>query len=560
MTWLWWHYPGQSAQAVCLQLLLGVFEGVGLLLILPMLALAGLSAHQQGLSAVVQKLLQFFPVSMSITQLLLVYMILLSGFACLNYYSSVVSAKLQRQATQALQRNLHEMMLLADWAFLSKLTAEQVQQLITQAPAFLSVIIMQMIRLLSCLLLLVVYVVLTMMTSPIILAVALVSASMLFVAYRFTNKKMRHQGKAYFDASMTLYHELGEHSANLKLAKLGAQNVYLLNSLKKTFSSMANAQYGANIWSARTRLLYMLGAAVMLCVFLWIALGWLSLPVTSFILLAIIFVRMQAKVQGVQSAWQHCQHALPSVSMSFALIQQAKQYYSHDHGGDKRIPLHNALRLVDVDYTVDGQPILNQFNAMIPACSLTLISGASGAGKTTLVDIIACVLQPDAGALLIDGMLLEAGNASIWRKQVAYLDAQNYFKPGSVRDNLLVYCSDVTDEECIDVLKQAHAWILFADRGGLDYQLYGNANNLSKGERQRLALARTLLSRPSLLILDEALNAIDRSCEQEILKALAVLKQSLTVILISHRYQWLPMADQVITMPVKTVNVDIETL
>ena len=216
-------------------------------------------------------------------------------------------------------------------------------------------------------------------------------------------------------------------------------------------------------------------------------------------------------------------------------------------GGDARLTLQREIRISALHFRYDrarGPDVLDNLNLVVPARSVVAISGASGAGKTTLADILLGLLTPDKGFVSIDGEPLNASRLAAWRRSVAYIPQDNVLFNETVRANVLWGSDDSTDAELREVLAQTGMEQTIATMPlGVDTVIGERGNQLSGGQRQRLSLARALLRRPTLLILDEATNALDEDSESTLWTLIQRLKSTTTILIIAHRESTLRKAD-----------------
>jgi ATP-binding cassette subfamily C protein len=165
----------------------------------------------------------------------------------------------------------------------------------------------------------------------------------------------------------------------------------------------------------------------------------------------------------------------------------------------------------------------------------TAILGVSGAGKTTLLDLLSGLLVPDRGEIRVDGVLL--AQLPGWRKGIACIPQETHIQGGTVRDNL-AWGNDALGEDAMWLaLEQAALGDLVRRLPqGLDTEVGERGVRLSGGEKQRLALARALLRRPQLLILDEAASALDADNHRLVMDTVRTLHGSMTVLVVTHRH------------------------
>lgn len=168
--------------------------------------------------------------------------------------------------------------------------------------------------------------------------------------------------------------------------------------------------------------------------------------------------------------------------------------------------------------------------------TVTALVGRSGAGKTTIADLLLGLLTPTAGEILIDGVPLTPDNLPAWRHALGYVPQEPLILNASVRGNLQRFHPGVTEEEMIDALKKAQAWPIIENLPqGLDTLLGDEGVRLSGGERQRIVLARVLQGKPRLIVMDEATSAMDYENETAVREVIHGLSNEVTILVIAHR-------------------------
>jgi ATP-binding cassette subfamily C protein len=162
--------------------------------------------------------------------------------------------------------------------------------------------------------------------------------------------------------------------------------------------------------------------------------------------------------------------------------------------------------------------------------------GVSGTGKTTVVDLVIGLLQPQAGKIWVDDLPLAEIDLRRWRKMIGYVPQDTVLLHDSVRLNVTLGDPSLNEEDVVHALRAAGAWdFVSAMPQGMDSSVGERGGKLSGGQRQRIAVARALVQRPRLLILDEATSALDPESEVAIGRTLQELSGNLTIIAISHQ-------------------------
>jgi ATP-binding cassette, subfamily B, bacterial len=216
-------------------------------------------------------------------------------------------------------------------------------------------------------------------------------------------------------------------------------------------------------------------------------------------------------------------------------------------------PGDGDLQLVQVSYRISGNPILRGVSLGIRTGALTCIVGGSGSGKTTLVRAVLGLVKPQAGEVMVGGTPLSAVDLDAWHARIAFVSQDSPVLDGTVHENLLAGRSASED-----VLRRAMRAALIdavvdGRRLGLDTPVGERGINLSGGERQRIALARVLVAKPALVILDEPTSAMDADTEQRVMASLLAELRGRTVLLVSHRLQPVRAADAIHVMEAGTI-------
>jgi ATP-binding cassette subfamily C protein len=261
--------------------------------------------------------------------------------------------------------------------------------------------------------------------------------------------------------------------------------------------------------------------------------------------LAILLARILAQLGKVQREYQ--------VMVTCESAYWALQAMLGDAEGAREVPLGRrppslarGIRFEDVGFAYETGWVLRDARLEIPAGGWTTIVGPSGAGKTTLVDLVTALLRPQTGEVWIDDVPLADLDGRAWRRMIGYVPQETLLLNDTVLVNVTLGDAAISAADVERALRAAGAWeFVAALPRGMEAAVGERGARLSGGQRQRLAIARALVHRPALLILDEATSALDTDAEAGICATLHSLRGTLTILAVSHRPALVDAADRV---------------
>ena len=271
----------------------------------------------------------------------------------------------------------------------------------------------------------------------------------------------------------------------------------------------------------------------------------MGMPLPRVLLLAVLTQRAYSAINHAQRRYQKvaidesAYWALrESIELAEARVERA--------GSEGRPSLDQAIRFDAVGFRYGDEEVLRDASLTIPAGRVTALVGPSGAGKTTLVDLVAGLIHADEGTIRIDGVPLEQIDLGAWRRNIGYVPQDTFLLNDTIHANVTLGDESIPDAEVERALRDAHAWdFVSALPDGTASRVGERGLALSGGQRQRISIARALVHRPALLILDEATTALDPSSEAAVLEAVEELRGRTTVLAVSHQPALMQAADVV---------------
>lgn len=284
---------------------------------------------------------------------------------------------------------------------------------------------------------------------------------------------------------------------------------------------------------------------VLAAIGLVIMLAVMDMTLSAAMVLIFLLARVVTLLSKAQRAWQHMAISESAFWSLVEAIEEARDEREPPRG-ELEPHLEQGIRFESVSFAHPDHPVFDSQSLEIPVGRLTVITGPSGSGKTTLIDLVAGLLRPDSGQVLIDGVDLNSIDHRLWRRSIGYVPQDALLVNDSVFNNVTLGAPDLTRQDAERALQKADA-LGFVEQmtGGLDAAVGERGGRLSGGQRQRLAIARALVHQPRLLILDEATSNLDHASEQAVLATIGHLKGELTMLAVTHQPGMLKLADRI---------------
>ena len=284
--------------------------------------------------------------------------------------------------------------------------------------------------------------------------------------------------------------------------------------------------------------------AIIIAVGIYLALDRWGMQFATVMVLVVLLSRVLSQLGKVQKTYQKMvmhESAFWSIKKTIRQADKAREI----SGGIQDARLQSGIRFEHVTFSYDDKQILDDVSMKIPAKSLTTIIGPSGTGKTTLIDLIIGLYQPDSGTVYLDDAPLPQVNLEQWRRKIGYVPQEQILLHDSIMINVTFGDPELTRVDAESALRAAGAWeFVSALPEGMESSVGERGAKLSGGQRQRIMIARALAHKPEVLILDEPTSALDPASEKLICDTLRDLGESYTILAISHQTALADVADQ----------------
>jgi ATP-binding cassette subfamily C protein len=542
--------PRRSFAGLALLVGAGALEGIGLVLLVPLLQLVGIAVQSGplgGIAAWVGRLFDALGTRPTLGGVLISYVAVAALQAWLQRRRVLVSARLEQDVVAMLRTRLYRAVAGSRWSFFSRARASDVSRTLTEEVDRVGSATYLLLDLAATSVMAAVYVAMALRVSPAMTALVGLCGATLLLGGRRSLAAAHEAGTHYSAASARLYAAVADHLGGMKIARsYGAEQRH--EAAFARLSSDLNA-VGVTTTEAQARLGFRLtlGSAAILAAVVYVAYGVLRVSAAQLLLLLFLFARLVPRLSSLYERAQTLATILPSFDVVSRLEQDCLAAAASPPRQPRPLPFEHEIVFERVSFTYredTGARAVEDVSLSIVKGSTTAIVGPSGGGKSTLADLLMGLIEPVSGQVLVDGQRMTPDAMPAWRERIGYVPQDAFLFHETIRTNLLWAQPGASEADIWNALQQASAdGFVAALPHGLETVVGDRGLLLSGGERQRLSLARALLRRPALLILDEATSSLDFENEQRIQDAIERLRETMTIVVITHRLPTVRRAD-----------------
>lgn len=326
------------------------------------------------------------------------------------------------------------------------------------------------------------------------------------------------------------------------------ENIQIFNNLSKGYSAswMNAVRYNFMLWPAIDNISTLTTAAIYILGVSWITNGVTGITTGVLIAFTSYIGRFWAPINTLASFYNSLLTAMSYLERIFETIDEEVTVKDNE-GATEMPPIVGDVEFRDVTFSYeDGVPILNGVSFHVKPGETYAIVGPTGAGKSTIINLISRFYNLDSGELLIDGIDINSVTIKSLRKQMGVMLQDSFIFSGTIMDNIRYGNMEATNEEVVAAAKTvcAHDFIMGLENG-YETEVNERGSRLSAGQRQLISFARALLADPKILILDEATSSIDTETEILLQEGLAKLLAGRTSFIIAHRLSTIKNSDKI---------------
>jgi ATP-binding cassette subfamily B protein/ATP-binding cassette subfamily C protein len=389
---------------------------------------------------------------------------------------------------------------------------------------------------------LMVYTVIIILNWKMTLVLTAVLSFMIFFLLSSLTKISSIQGKKKFTSGRKMNRILKETLSNLKYVKLKGNEEDILRNYEKTIDVNTRSELISNVVGIIPKGIFeSLGFSLLIAVVVFIVWRYHDaskvIPVISMYALALY---------RILPSLHRMLNDINRITYREKIIENVEEQIRQpvEKEGSSPLEFNKCVRLENINFKyLTGSEVITDISFKINKGEKIAITGESGGGKSTLVDIIIGIHRPISGKVFIDDTLLTDENIRSWRKKIGYIPQSIYLFDGTVAEN--VAFGSISDEEKIKTaLVKANIWDFLAQKEGINTLVGDGGIQLSGGQQQRIGIARALYDDPEVLVLDEATSSLDNETEQKIMDEIYSVSAHKTLIVIAHRLSTVERCDR----------------
>ena len=547
-------FAGYKKQIIVL-LVLGFFSGafgaIGINAVIPLFSFvvdAGAGADN-AISRMTRQAFEYLHIDFTLNYLILFICALFIFKAILMMVTNYIKFKITADYENKTRKKLLDMTIDANWPYLSKQKIGHLDVLLkldVHATAHLlqqiSVFVLTGTSLLM-------YTIVAFNVSSVITLITLALAGVMFLVFKPLMYRKRIIGKETIEINKSVAHFINEAIIGMKTIKALAIGKALIKRGDDYFDRLRELDIKNHLYSSVVTVV-MQPIAIIFVVLLFSFLY--KMPDFNFVVfVAVIYLvqRILGFIEQIQSSLDKINYFFPNMQSVINYEIKTKNNLETDQG-KKDFKFNQSLDFERVHFTyADGESVINDINLHVKKGEILGVIGSSGAGKTTVVDLILRLLQPSSGKILLDGEDIAGIKIKSWRDNVGYVSQDIFLMNDTIANNIGFHNKNITKQEIIKAAKMAHIYDVIQKLPNKFDTLVGERGvRLSVGQRQRVALARVLARQPKILVLDEATSALDNESEVQIQQVIDGLKGKILIFVVAHRLSTVINCDKLVVL------------
>ncbi|MDD1653044.1 MAG: ABC transporter ATP-binding protein/permease [Methanomicrobiales archaeon] len=536
---------------VVLAIVCSFFEAVSLAALVPLVQMMESPENPGGtLWGILDTIFSAFGITLTFTTLLALMTVLFLIGQCLLYVKKKTQVNLRVSFIQNMKVQVFRAILSADISFhKSRKTGNFVNLLVTEIENA-GYGLFAITEYVTDLFFITVY---TLMLLYISVEITLIVLAVSLIAFYLMNRWLKRSsvyGRELVDLGVEQNEFLSERLGLLRLIKTSSTEPGEVDLFRGISRRFGESYVGFGITGASIEILFQTIIFAIAVIVLFTSVNIFHIQLAMLLLFLFVLVRIQAPLRDINSRRHELAREFPSFHKIDQLITDVSAHRKVKDGPLPFPGFSKEITLDHVSFSYDGQvPVLSDVSFRIPKNSMVALVGASGGGKSTVVDLITRLIDPDGGAILIDGVDLRSYTLESYRRKLGVVSQEILVFNDTVLANICYGSDEISLPRAMEAAKiaNAHEFIMgLAD--SYDTLLGERGTKISGGQKQRIALARAIYKNPEIFILDEATSSLDSESEKIIQDSISELQEKYTIITIAHRLSTVRNADCIVVI------------
>src|SRR3989344_205095 len=544
-------YKKQILALTGLGFISGLLEGVGINAVIPLLSfvMSGEATGDDFVSQMLEKIFLFLNIDFTVQYLLALIVILFVVRAGVLLIVEYMKVRIAADYQEKTRNKLLSSILRSDWPHLLKQKLGHLESVIMVDVPFGSAMLHQISAGFMVVAGLSIYIAVAVNISPTVTLFTLILGSVVFLVFkRLAYKSRVFAGKQTLTNRETL-HFVGESISGVKTIKALDAVTEVLTRGKILFALLK--EYSLKIAFLQHISLQTIQSIGVLYIAVIFALSFKYglVPIAALAPVAYLIYRMFTYIQQIQGSFHTINEAVPHLKSILEYDRTATEKKERDQG-THTFSLKEELVFKHVAFPYpERKEGMRDITFKVKRGSMVGLIGPSGAGKTTLVDMLLRLFSPTQGEILLDDVDINDISMRSWRKSVGYVSQDIFLLNDTITNNIRFFDPTITDDDVREAARMANILDFIESLPhGFNAHIGERGVRLSAGQRQRVVIARVLARKPEILILDEATSALDAESEAKIQKAIKELKGRITVIAVAHRLSTVMDSDELIVL------------
>ena len=551
---IWTKFKLRSVLLVALSLISSILSSVSIFLLVPFLSSIQITQHVTGQNSKAGQFAETaYQYILDLTRLpdtlvtcviiIILSAVLIQSFTVLYWF---ISSRTISEYIVVWRKDITDALVNAEWKYISARKAGHFINILTSETNRIDGVIQSIFELTTAYIYVIIFLSMALISSPALTASFILVFGLLFTVFRPIKRKSGQLGARWSKETEAFQTDAIEFMHGLKHIKATAASEESLVSLRQDYKALkitSASSVFVRTFSGSLQDVLSITALIATSAFGY---AYFHIDATTIFIVILLLFRAMPYFATIQRYTQLLAYYLPGFVAAYNALHEAREHsdvhWNSNTNDDIQGPVNLSMKATSLSF--DGELVLDKISLDFPAGNTIAIVGESGAGKSTIIDLILGLLKPSEGEINVNGAPLSQYSIEKWRKMIGFVSQDTFLLHSSVRENIAWSNPGCTEEQIIEAARKAHAHDFIAQMNeGYDTIIGDRGLRLSGGQRQRLGLARALLGKKEILLLDEPTSALDSHSEEFVMRTIEARNNKATKIIVAHRLSTIQNAD-----------------